>query len=63
MANGWGPAEKDMSNGENAAGDGQAFSINSFKYTKGIGVHAAADIRYTMNGALLRFHLQYRHRR
>ena len=55
VANGWGSAEKDLSNGENAAGDGHAISINGIKYTKGIGVHAAADIRYTMSGACSAF--------
>ena len=48
-ANGWGPAEKDMSNGEQAAGDGKPITLNGTVFAKGIGVHAASDIRYTMS--------------
>lgn len=44
--NGWGPAERDMSNGEQAAGDGVAIQLNGTAYTKGIGAHAASDIRF-----------------
>ena len=55
IANGWGPAEKDMSNGEQLAGDGHTISINAVKYAKGLGVHAASDVRYTMNGACSNF--------
>jgi glucose/arabinose dehydrogenase len=46
--NGWGPYERDMSNGEAAAGDGLAISIAGTTYPKGLGVHAASDIRYTI---------------
>ncbi len=48
-ANGWGPAEKDMSNGEQAAGDGKPLTLNGTVFAKGIGVHAASDVRYTMS--------------
>jgi hypothetical protein len=54
-ANGWGPAEKDLSNGEKAAGDGKTITLNGVKYTKGIGTHAASDIRYTMGGTCTAF--------
>jgi hypothetical protein len=37
-----------MSNGEAAAGDGLAISIAGTTYAKGLGVHAASDIRYTI---------------
>jgi hypothetical protein len=33
-ANGYGPVEKDKSNGENAAGDGKTITLNSTTYTK-----------------------------
>ena len=48
-ANGWGPAEKDKSNGEAAAGDGKPITLNGTVYAKGLGVHAVSDIRYTMS--------------
>src|SRR6185436_13281923 len=48
-SNGWGPAEKDKSNGEAAAGDGKPITLNGTVYAKGLGVHAVSDIRYTMS--------------
>ncbi|MET7286955.1 NPCBM/NEW2 domain-containing protein [Streptomyces sp. NPDC005573] len=45
-ANGWGPVERDTSNGESAAGDGGPLTINSTVYAKGLGVHAAGEIAY-----------------
>ena len=38
--NGWGPAEKDESNGESLSGDGTTITLNGQTYTKGLGVHA-----------------------
>jgi alpha-galactosidase len=38
--NGWGPAERDRSNGENNGGDGNVMTINGVTYTKGVGAHA-----------------------
>jgi hypothetical protein len=54
-ANGWGPVEKDRSNGEQAAGDGLPLTLNGTVYAKGLGAHAASDIRYAMNGACTSF--------
>ncbi len=48
--NGWGPVEKDMSNGETAAGDGQEISIRGAKYPKGLGTNATSDIVYYLGG-------------
>jgi glucose/arabinose dehydrogenase len=48
--NGWGAYEKDRSNGEAGAGDGRAISLNGASYTKGIGAHAASDLRYNIAG-------------
>jgi hypothetical protein len=48
--NGWGPAEKDKSNGEQGAGDGVTITLNGTTYAKGIGAHAASDIRYSVTG-------------
>lgn len=49
-ANGWGPVEKDESNGEAAAGDGGPITIGGQTFTKGLGVHAVSDVRYAMGG-------------
>ncbi len=49
-ANGWGPPEKDRSNGEDSAADGLPLTLEGVVYAKGIGAHAASDIRYTMSG-------------
>jgi hypothetical protein len=38
-----------MSNGEQAAGDGQAITLNGVRYTKGLGTHAASDISFNLN--------------
>jgi hypothetical protein len=43
--NGWGPVERDQSNGEAAAGDGTTLTLNGVTYAKGLGVHAVADVR------------------
>jgi glucose/arabinose dehydrogenase len=49
--NGWGPVERDMSNGENAAGDGRRLTLNRVTYNKGLGVHADSNITYNLGGA------------
>lgn len=54
-ANGWGPVEKDKSNGEQAAGDGGTITLNSTTYTKGLGCHAASEIRYNLGGVCNKF--------
>ena len=38
--NGWGPVEKDKSNGEQAAGDGRTITLNTVTFAKGLGAHA-----------------------
>jgi len=48
--NGWGPVEKDMSNGEQAAGDGHTITLHGVKYAKGIGCHAQSIITYNLAG-------------
>jgi hypothetical protein len=53
--NGWGPAEKDMSNGEQAAGDGHTMSLNGATFQKGLGVHGASDVHYSLAGAYSTF--------
>jgi hypothetical protein len=48
--NGWGSFEKDISNGENQLGDGRTLSLRSQTFERGLGVHAASDLRYALNG-------------
>lgn len=42
--NGWGPVERDRSNGENTAGDGNVLSIGGITYAKGLGTHAPSEV-------------------
>ncbi|WSQ06869.1 beta-galactosidase [Streptomyces sp. NBC_01231] len=53
--NGWGPVEKDSSNGEDAAGDGRPLSIGGTTYAKGLGVHANSQVRVYLGGGCTRF--------
>jgi alpha-galactosidase len=50
VTNGWGPAEKDTSNGEQAAGDGGPITIGGRVYAHGIGAHAPSEIVYFLGG-------------
>lgn len=43
-SNGWGPIERDTSNGESAAGDGRPITIGGTVYEKGIGMHATGAL-------------------
>ncbi len=52
-ANGWGPPEKDRSNGENLSGDGGPLTLAGVVYSKGLGTHAASDVRYSASGCTL----------
>ncbi|RPJ85398.1 MAG: hypothetical protein EHM13_01155, partial [Acidobacteria bacterium] len=47
--NGWGPVERDTSNGEQAAGDGGPITLNGKAYLRGLGVHAPSEIRYRID--------------
>jgi len=48
--NGWGPVERDTSNGENVAGDGHPITLNGVQYAKGLGVHANGDVTVYLGG-------------
>jgi alpha-galactosidase len=50
-SNGWGPAERNMSNGEQAAGDGRTLTVNGTTYARGIGVHADSAIHLYLGRA------------
>jgi hypothetical protein len=53
--NGWGPVERDASNGENAAGDGRTITLNGVTYAKGLGVHAQSSVSFELDGDYSRF--------
>src|SRR5690606_7762900 len=40
----WGPIERDMSNGEQAPGDGGPITIAGTTYAKGLGLHAPSSV-------------------
>ncbi|HEX7306262.1 glycoside hydrolase family 97 catalytic domain-containing protein [Lentzea sp.] len=43
-SNGWGPVERDRSNGESDGGDGRPLTIGGVTYAKGLGVHAPSEV-------------------
>lgn len=49
--NAWGPIERDLSNGEEAAGDGGPLTLGDQLFSKGLGMHAPAEIAYALGGA------------
>ena len=53
--NNWGPVERDLSNGEAAAGDGKTIKLNGVSYAKGLGVHANSEVSFDLNGQYDRF--------
>ena len=55
QANGWGPVEKDRSNGEQGATDGKQLSIGGGTYAKGLGVHAVSSVLVELGGDCSRF--------
>lgn len=50
-SNGYGPVEKDTSNGESGSGDGHPITLNGVIYAKGIGCHANSQVVYDLGGA------------
>ena len=54
-SNGWGPSERDLSNGEKAAGDGGPITIGGQVFSKGIGVHAPSRLELRVDGACSAF--------
>jgi hypothetical protein len=49
-SNAWGPYEHDHSNGEQNANDGGPITLNGAYYPKGLGTHAASELRFALNG-------------
>ncbi|MCP3816768.1 NPCBM/NEW2 domain-containing protein [Streptomyces sp. A3M-1-3] len=54
-ANGWGPVERDLSNGEQGQGDGKPMKIGGVAYEKGLGTHGPAAVRYYLGGRCTSF--------
>ncbi|MFD1936684.1 NPCBM/NEW2 domain-containing protein [Nonomuraea mangrovi] len=48
--NGWGPVEKDLSNGDSGAGDGRVLSLGGVVHAKGLGTHAPSTVSYYAGG-------------
>jgi beta-galactosidase len=48
--NGWGPVERDLSNGGQAANDGAPLTIAGVEYRKGLGVHAPSTAELDLDG-------------
>lgn len=57
MSNGWGPVERDWSNGGQAAGDANRFklTIGGVVYEKGLGAHAPSSVVYALDGQCRQF--------
>ncbi|QLG11557.1 NPCBM/NEW2 domain-containing protein [Deinococcus sp. D7000] len=49
-SSGWGPVERDRSNGEQGQKDGGPMKVGGRTFAKGLGVHAASEIRYALGG-------------
>ena len=47
---GWGPVEKNQSNGETGSGDGKPITINGSVFAKGLGVNAPSTVLYYLGG-------------
>ncbi len=53
--NGFGPFERDMSNGDAGTGDGLPITLNGLTYAKGLGVHALSDLSFTVPAGCTEF--------
>jgi alpha-glucosidase len=49
-ANGWGPVERDQSNGETGAGDGKPITLRGTVYPRGIGANSVSDVKVFLGG-------------
>ncbi|WP_285686594.1 glycoside hydrolase family 97 catalytic domain-containing protein [Actinoplanes sp. NBRC 103695] len=54
-SNGYGPVERDLSNGEQSAGDGNPITLRGTAYPKGLGTHAPAEVTVWLGGACTSF--------
>jgi hypothetical protein len=53
--NGWGPVERDRSNGEKARRDGTPLQIDGTTYRKGLGVAGNSEVTYQLDGKYKQF--------
>ncbi len=53
--NGYGPYEKNRSNGESGASDGRTIRLNGTSYKSGLGVHAGSALTYNLGSSYTRF--------
>ncbi|ANN20630.1 alpha-galactosidase [Amycolatopsis orientalis] len=53
--NGYGPVEKDLSNGGIPARDGKPLTIDGTRYAKGLGTHASAEVVFYLGGRCSEF--------
>jgi len=53
--NGWGPVERDTSNGENLPGDGRPITMGGTVYAKGLGTNSPSDVQIYLAGGCTRF--------
>jgi alpha-glucosidase len=54
-SNGYGPVERDQSNGEAARGDGAPLTLAGHSYSKGVGMHASAALTTWLGRGCSRF--------
>jgi alpha-galactosidase len=54
-SNGWGPVERDRSNGETGASDGHTITIGGQTYAKGLGAHAPSEVDVYVGGGCASF--------
>lgn len=54
-SSGWGPIERNRSNGEQGENDGKTLTIGGQTFLKGLGVHADSDVRFALNGQCASF--------
>jgi beta-galactosidase len=48
--NGWGPVERDRSNGESSGGDGNPISLRGARFDRGVGAHAESEFEVYTGG-------------
>ncbi|RSM46488.1 alpha-glucosidase [Actinoplanes sp. ATCC 53533] len=53
--NGLGPVERDLTNGQAAAGDGRGIAIRRVTYGKGLGMFASGEVSFALGGRCTRF--------
>ncbi|GAA3012975.1 beta-galactosidase [Kitasatospora albolonga] len=53
--NGYGPVERDRSNGDDKAGDGRPLKVDGVGYAGGLGVHATSEVVLYLGGRCSRF--------